>query len=426
MSAFVWVGNGAGTKTDMQDGRNWANLSGTAYAQAVYPGATADVNDELYFLNALAASAPITNCDFSAKVAFKSVIVGESFNGAIGATGGYFKFDMVASGVVDLNLAAAQDVYMEGSGTYGLNNLKQLDGPIYGKTLYLKGTQTAPLYMKGTTSVISGTIATSLTAAYVSSTLTDLTLTIAAGVTLPTTITHLGGTVTNSNAVTTLNSSAGVWNQVTGAITTLTGQGSTVNWTAGNITTANMYAGKLDGSASSAVRKIGTLNAYGTAVIDLDCGSDAIYIGSYAQVFGSTIRWPAGRKLEEYYTLTGDGGSNAIYGIAPQAVAGTPTTTVGSDVYLGQREKLDIHVQLGATDCTTCVFTAYESEDTAGHTSETAISGKEASFSAASKQALISITKDDLTVTKPVVRIKCVVTGGSASLISASYVKKTR
>jgi hypothetical protein len=213
---------------------------------------------------------------------------------------------------------------------------------------------------------------------------------------------------------------------LTGAITTLTGQGSTINWTASNITTANIYGGKLDGSGSATVRKITTLTTYGNAVVDLDPGADAIYVGSYSQTFGGTAKWPSGRKLEEYYTLTGDGGSNAILGIAPVSVAGTPTTTNGSDVYLGQREKLDILVQLGATDCTTCVFTAYESEDTAAHTNETAISGKEVSFDAANKQALISITKDELTVTKPVVRIKCVVTGGSASLIDAIYVKKTR
>lgn len=427
MAEFIWEGNGAGTKTDMQDGRNWIDRSGTKYAQALYPGATAGVNDELLFLNALGSySAPSTNTDFSAKVAFKSVTVGEAYNSTLGLVASDFKFDMIASGSVVIDAQAASDLYLYGSGSYGITGLRLLGGPISGKKLYLDGKITDPVLLKGTAQIeATATVVNSLTAAFVSSPLTDLTLTIVKGATLPTTVTHLGGNVYNSNAITNLNSSGGTWNQLEGAITTLTGTGSTIPWTDGNITTALVYSGKLDGSGSAKVRHIGMLKVYGSASANLDPGADCIYVGSYTQMFGGTIKWPQGQKLEESFTKTGDGGSNAALGILPQSVAGTPTTTSGSDCYLGSRESVDILVQLGASDATSVVFQAYESED-ASHTNEAALTGKLATFTAASKQALITVARDDMATLKPIVRIKAVVTGGAASLISAAYLKHTR
>ena len=85
MALFRWRGDGAGTKTDWNDGRNWIDATGAAYAQAVYPGATPGTADDALFDAALTGTQQaMTGYDGSALEKLASLRVSADYDGVFG------------------------------------------------------------------------------------------------------------------------------------------------------------------------------------------------------------------------------------------------------------------------------------------------------------------------------------------------------
>ena len=415
MAIFYWRGNGAGTKTDMQDGRNWVNQAGTAYASGVYPGATAGVYDDVVFDSALAsgASSPTTNCDFSAKVDWNSMRVASAYDGDIGASGGWLKAEIGAGVWADCTSAGA--CYFYGSGTDGYEDMVIVGG----SNVNLDGEFTDLQVLKGTVTCQASVVFTdSLTIGYLTSAATDVSMTIAAGATMPATVNHRGGAVTNSNAITTLNTSAGTWTQSAGNITTWTNNGATCYWNGGNVTTLYVNSGSLSAANGGSSRVLGTATIQKSATLNLDNGLNNIIVSNYVQNYGGTYTACSGARLTDSRTWTIDGSSDAQYGIDPQS-SGAATLT-GDMVYVAYLDTLECYYDLGASDSTSVIFKLTESTLSDG-TGEADISGKTETFTAATKSGKLTVRGDELTATKPYVRVNCVIASGSASLVSAHY-----
>lgn len=420
MAIFRWQGNGAGTKTDYQDGRNWLNEAGTAYAQARYPGSVASVDDDVLFDAALGSgcSSCTTNVNqTSAAAVLRSLRVGAAYDGNLGST---------ASDPSGKLKVLCTDMFIDGSGggdfyIFGVDSGSYITNcEVTGGTVNLDG-HIGNLNLKKGTVTIAATahIVTSFTVRYLTSILSDVTLTVTSGATLPSTVTVYGGTSTNANAVTTFNMYNGQWTQSAGDITTLTTEAGTVYWNAGNITTANINGGTVNGASGAITRRIGTATLRAGASLNIDNGLNNIKIANYIQNYGGTITWPSGNSQEMYAAWSVAGASDAHQGIDPQSSGAA--TLAGDFTYLNPYDRLDLLCSLGATDSSSVIFKLTESSDGIG-TGEADISGKTVTYTAANKQGVITLRGYELTASKPYVRCKIVIASGSASLVNAGYI----
>jgi len=262
---FRWQGNGAGTKTAFDDGRNWVDTAGTPYAQAQYPsydGATsANVNGDTIWYDTAATTAP-AGYDLSAKGDLAGIVVGSAFDKAIASSGTPLLFDMQANAQVQICGTNAGAIYLKGGGTQGLQNINVVDMKS-GSTLTLDGDVDNVRLLKGTV-VFSATltISSSLYIGYINNKTGDVTLTIPAGVTPPASVYASGGTVSNSIGITTLIQSGGIWTQALGTIGNLILSDGKFIWNAGTLTAVNQFGGTVDGSQSITPRTATAWNYY--------------------------------------------------------------------------------------------------------------------------------------------------------------------
>jgi hypothetical protein len=310
MAVFRWRGNGAGTKSDFQDGRNWVDDADAAYAQARYPGSDAGVYDEVYFDQALGAGClgATTACDNSAKVDLKSLKVSPLYDGGIGLAGGYLIVDITNNGTAAgceciIDQSAAQDIYIKADNG-GITDLKII-GSQAGKAVYLDcdaGCTMANVTLLKA-NVVFGTntdIATSLTIGYITNIDSDVIVNsaanpIASTCSLPA-ITMTGGVVYSATALGTLRISGGTIHQA-GNITALNQTGGTVYWTSGTLSAADVHGGTLSLATSTIARTVTQAQVYPGGTINLDNGVRNITVTNWLQVFGGTVSFCEGQKI---------------------------------------------------------------------------------------------------------------------------------
>lgn len=415
---FRWRGNGAGTKTNLADGRNWVDGSGTAYSETRYPGSATGVNDDVLFDAALAsgASSP-AGYDASSKVKLRSIKVSSAYDGTIASAGTWWS---VEAGEVIIDAENSGDIYIEGVNTDGLENLSVLSAT----GLYLDGRTEIVNIQDGTVSYEdSSTIATSLTIGANSASTADVTL--GASMTLPSTVYLNGGAVDSSTGITTLQVTSGTWTQTLGNITTLrmNGSAATLYWNDGNITTAYLTAGSLDATNSIQPRRIQDVYLYTNGTFNYNDGAGSVLITGRIYHFGGTLTPPVNAQLEPYSTRTETGASYAVYGIAPQSI--TSTSANGTGVYLSENDKLEVFCQSGDIAAGGGVtFQVYQDDDNT-FASEVTVPGKAVAWNDSEDNLVYKITVwgYELGATTPWVRVKATEGGGSAALVSAHYVK---
>lgn len=426
MSIFRWRGNGAGTKTDMNDGRNWIDEAGTAYGQTRYPGSESGTEDDVFF-DAAVTNGCTTKTDHSNATDYasgaeilRSVRVSAAYDNALGASGKYFKTkcrEMVFEGT---NCTAAYVAGWTTGYSAGIGKLTVTDAV----ALSLDGTISNPVFLKGVITCAADTtvIATSLTIGYVTSQTTDVTLTLRSGMTLPSTVNVSGGAISNSNAVTTLNIAGGAWTQSSGALTTLTVSSGTVYWDDGNITTLYLYGGDVDASGGAAPRRIGTAYVYPSGTLNINNGQDNILVTTYVQNYGGTTIFSEGYTEAPYATTTYAGASDAKQGISPQIVN---NTNVDSDiVYCGVQDRLDIYCTTGAIAAGgSLTFRAKEAATSGGSYSN--ISGKSVTFDDGddNQTKIISIWGHELTAGKPFVKVNVANSAAADASVCAVIIK---
>jgi hypothetical protein len=304
MALFRWQGNGAGTKTDWDDGRNWVDAAGAPYLVGRYPGSIPAVFDDVVYYTALVPPA-LSTAGYDAIAAgdesLNSFRVGPDYNGTIGlpGVGGQIRVDVPELYVQN---ADGGDIYLEG-GTLGagLERIVVL-GTKSTSTLYLDGYLGDLWIEKGITVLDAGAIFAAdanVVVRYVTAILTDATLTIPAGVTMPVTgtLSAFGGRVACTEDVTELYVYNGEWTQ-NGDVTLLGVLGGTVIWNSGDIVVAMLQGGKLDASNSPIARVIDSVYVYRTASLDLDNGVlDSVVIGTVHEAWGGITTWQPGELL---------------------------------------------------------------------------------------------------------------------------------
>lgn len=418
MAIFRWRGNGAGTKSAWNDGRNWVDQAGSAYPQARYPGSVAGVNDEVIFDTALVTGAsPPAGRDCSADAKLKSFTVGEAYASDIASSGAYLQIE--ATDVV-INGATAGNIYLHGIGTDGLQNLTVIDSA---GTCYVKGRAEVVQLLKGTVAFAdSSTIATSLDISYTSDPANDVVLTLGSSMTLPTSITAGGGTVTCNTAVNTLRVNAGSWIQAAGDVTTLTLAGGTFIWAAGNITTAYIYTGELDGSDYQTHRRVGAVYLYPGGEFNYDDGAGTIHITDRIYHLGGTLDAPANAELARYMDATYTGVNNAVQGISPQSI--TSTAANGSALYVAPYDRVTIICTCGAIAGGGAVSFQVQEDDNSAFSSAASY-GDAMVFTDADDNKTLTLTLNgyDLVAGNTYIRVVATESGGGASLVSAQYVK---
>ena len=294
MDIFRWVGLGAGTKTNWQDGRNWEDENGSPYTQARYPGSNTGLYDEVNIDTALAdgASSPTTSCDLSAKEALSVLRIGPDFDGTVGASAGYLKA-AIATCRIESKLSA--EVYLKGIGA-GISDLIVTDaGGLYpdgalGNTVLLRGTVAL-----GASTIFGGGATFKLS--YISSPGSDVTLDIPSAVTLPDEIVMEGGNITCAAPFDLLKQSDGIWTQTAGDFSEVEQSAGIFNWQGGNVTLAQV-SGSFDASIGVKARTVGILVVGPSATANLNNGlSGTITISEYVETWGGIIRWNPGDKI---------------------------------------------------------------------------------------------------------------------------------
>jgi hypothetical protein len=242
---------------------------------------------------------------------------------------------------------------------------------------------------------------------------------------LPTIVNVSGGTIACSKAVTTLNVTDGIWTQAAGDITTLTQQNGTVNWNGGNITTATIYGGSFSASGGATARRIGTVNAYPTAILSLDNGQDNITITNYVAHYGGAVVYAPGFKQSAYsteaYALTAD----AKLGVSPQIVN---NTNVNSDViYLNASERLDIYCACGSLAANAAMTFKVRESTSAALAGVTDVTGRNVTFADTddNKTKKLTIWGYELTAGKPWVSVNVANSAAADAYVSAVMVKHT-
>ncbi len=295
---FHWAGNGAGTKTAPNDGRNWVDDAGAAYAQARYPGSEALDSDTVLFDTALVTGASsCAGIDWSAEgQPFVEVIVTPAYDGTIGSAGAFL---IVSPAYMMLNCAPSLVGYI--SNNNGDGTLITLGG-----ILTLDGTA-QDTYLIGGTIVLTDVFAP-LRVFNVGGMGKNPTVLIPAGNTnFNTHPVLIDGTVTNNATMGPVLGGdkfvmlGGRW--VQNNATTSDGVPNyilkgTYEWNAGNFS-GTVIGGTLDATNSTAARKILA------AGLTLESGATAKFaacvtleVGAKVTDKGARITWQDGVRLE--------------------------------------------------------------------------------------------------------------------------------
>lgn len=282
---FRWRGDGAGTKSAWNDGRNWVDGAGTPYAQARYPGSSGGDNDSVELDVAISGTAQaLAGYDTSGLVALASFVIGRSYDQPVGSSGN--KLILNATRVV-VDARASGDIYLQGGNITNLivsdvksDSMLYLSGSI--RSLFaLKGKITAENTWASSNEVVVG---------YSGNITSDVTLTIPATGNAPSNgILQYGGVLDISVAagLTTAGGSAAL--RAGGGAVVLLGNTPVVTWNAGNITSVAAWGGQFVASTASAAT-ITTLKIGGSADVNLNNGTGNITVTNLAYLGGRLTR----------------------------------------------------------------------------------------------------------------------------------------
>lgn len=418
MAEFRWRGNGAGTASAYNDGRNWVDSAGSAYIQARYPGSVTGVGDDVVLDQALGEDASgIAGYDGSSNVTLRSFIVGAAYDGTIGSADTWLKINADS---VSINAESAQNIYIEGASGLGLEKLSVQSAT----GLYVKGIVTGADITSGTVDfAASSSCAGSLTIGVGAG--GGPAVTLNSGMSLPAVIYQHGGSVTNYNDVVTLNLTNGTWTQAQGDITALRTNGGTCYWNAGNITTANLISGGLDASGSVKSRRVNAVYLYPNATFSMNDKVGSVKITDRIYHYGGTLRVAPNTELQLSTDQTYLGAANAVYGVSPQVV--NNTTVNGDGVYLALNDRLDVYCVAGniATGGSLSFALYEDAVDT--FATEAAVSGSGYALAFTDldgdTEEKITIWGHQLSAGKHYVRIKVVEDGSADCVIAAQYIK---
>ncbi len=434
MSIFRWRGNGAGTKSDLNDGRNWVNDAGAAHAQARYPGSVPGTEDDVYFDAAVTGSSSLactTKCDQSNTTDYPagaevwaSLHVSSAYNGDLGASSKYLKAK-IREVYIEGSSSASVHFYIAGwnpgAGAFqdGISRMtvrEALDLRLDGKIVEL-----VPL--KGIINCASGMeIESSLNVGYISDPAADVVMVLNSGMTLPASIGGAGGDITNYNAVTTLDFGAGTWSQQAGDVTTVRQRGGTFRWNGGNITTLQLFGGDATAAGSVLARRLGNAEVYPGATLTLDNGQRNILVTGRIRNYGGTVVWPSGGDIAPCPTLVYAGASDAQQGISPQTL--NNSTADGDAIYVGEMDRLDVYCCSGALAGTAAVVFKLQQAATSGG-SFADIAGKTVSLDDADDDQvrLLTVWGYELGTGGNWVRVTCTNSAAVDALVSAACIK---
>lgn len=312
MALFRWYGDGAGVKTDWDDGRNWRNGAGAFYAAGVYPGVVPGQYDDVIFDTALTGTMESV-AGYDAPGAGEEVLasfrVGPDYDGDIGSLGAFLDIEVshdtdaeIADSVVNIDGEECGDIFLDGGGTYGLRRVTVTASKgttsIIGKAGAVS-LQKGIVVLGGSVSVL--TISDSFYVGYQYNPRSDVTLTINDTVTLPSSITVTGGIVENNVAITTLILRGGNWTQVAGDITNLYLYNvANFLWDAGDIGYMEIHGGSVNATSDSSVgREFTIAKVYQNGTLDLrnDLGNNTVAQGGYIEIHDGTVNFNYGQKV---------------------------------------------------------------------------------------------------------------------------------
>ena len=329
---FVWFGDGAGTKSDWDDGRNWRDLADNVYAEARYPGSVTDVHDDVLFRGVLGATAlsPL-GYDGSALARLRSLEVAPDYDGSIGGAGDWLA--VPTDGLV-LNGTQAGSIYIE-----------RIDGADTdttivrsGSGIHLRGTFENFRVMKGSGSFDAGvpnvnpTIVDNGWFGYetLSGINTDVVWIINEGVTISN-ITQSGGVVTNYNGITTFTQNGGVWyhygrgNTQSGNILHYNGYGGILYPMESSVCDALLAGASIDASTRKLPGYLQFAYVGPNSVINIENGLGNIRVTGNITNNGGTIITPTGKSVSIVPAI-------AMYeqGLAPHTGTESAMTAVGA------------------------------------------------------------------------------------------------
>ena len=307
---FRWRGNGAGTKSALNDGRNWVDATGAAHIQDHYPfydaeGAHAGNVDGDSVLFDAAITAPalaLAGYDASALGDGAALKVLSAYNTTIASSGAKLLFDMQVAGQVIVDAENAGDMYLKGAGANGIGLVQVINtkGGSTPSVLYLDGDIDRLRALKGKINLqATCVISTELNIGYLTARNSDVNLTITAGATLPAIIDMSGGTITNNVAITTLRMSDGLWTNAAGAITTAKLTGGHFYWNEGAIATAYVEGiAYLDGSGSVTPRTLALCYLGANGRLNINNGAQSINVTAL-RILGERpeIQWTPGQVI---------------------------------------------------------------------------------------------------------------------------------
>lgn len=288
---FRWQGNGAGTKSAWNDGRNWVDQNDAPYPQARYPGSLAGTEDEVLLDIELATGAlPLEGYDGTSLEVLKSFKIASAYQDTVGRAAAYLKIK--AKEVIINSPKNTAGMYIHqlqnGSSTTVLG----------GSNINLAGDLDNFKALTGSGTIISGATLTKPFFGYVASTDTDTSWVIEEGVTVSEAL-QTGGyidcyaTLTQSSEngyLNDLTQHGGIWVQRAN-LTRYDGIGGTLNWLEGNIYEAKVSGAFIDASQGKAARIVTTLAVSGVTEIDINNGLANIRVGKYIDISGGTVHF---------------------------------------------------------------------------------------------------------------------------------------
>lgn len=284
MGIFRWRGDGAGTKTAWNDGRNWIDETGAAYTVGVYPGSTVGTHDDALFDAALTGTQQaMTGYNGAALETLASLRVSADYDGVFGDAAAHLNVPATLA-IID-GEAVSGTAYLDGC------NIETLI--VTAGTLALGGDVLNAYFLKGTISAscswgIGGTLVVGYEALA-----TDCTLTIPTTGVAPIEPVHVyGGTLTANVDVPNLVQSAGTVNLYAGCSVQALVAGGVCNWYGGDIDTLLSYGGSFV-SLARTMQTITKLVAGKGATVNLDNGVGTLTVTD-TLALGGTITQPVG------------------------------------------------------------------------------------------------------------------------------------
>lgn len=264
MAIFRWRGDGAGTKTAWNDGRNWVDETGAAYAEARYPGsdATPVYDDVVLDVPITGTMEALAGYNGASLVELASFVVSPAYDAGIASDGA--KLIIPFTDAV-INGTAAGDIYLQpdtGSGSLVVQDLKS------DSTLYLSGALKSLFVIHGacTCTTTWATDEIVVVGGVTGGTAASLTITSAGDIpAIPVQV--LGGTFTDQKGC-SVDAAGGVTNIHAGSAA-VTQSSGTVNWYAGTITDARIYGGTFTAAGLVAFATITKLRIGGTATVNM-------------------------------------------------------------------------------------------------------------------------------------------------------------